>query len=64
MDASISMLPVSNSLQKFSVFDGPNQLLLIASDKQEDEFHVMRIDRKTDIETRDFRLDEIIHEEI
>ena len=64
MDASISMLPVSKSLQKFSVFDGPNQSLLIASDKHEDEFHVMRIDRKTDAETSNFRLDEIIHEEI
>ena len=64
MEANISILPHSHSLRKFNVLESSNEVMLIGADKYEEEFHVIRFDKKTDMESVNYRLDEIIHEEI
>ena len=64
MEANISMLPTSLSLRKFNVLESSNEVMIVGSDKCEEEFHIIRFDKKTDMESCNVRLDEIIHEEL
>jgi len=64
MEANISMLPMSHSLRKFNVLESSNEVMIVGSDKYEEEFHIIRFDKKTDMESINVRLDEIIHEEL
>ncbi len=64
MEANISMLPVSHSLRKLNILESSNEVVVIGSDKHEEEFHVIRIDKKGDLDASNSRLEDIIHEEI
>lgn len=38
--------------------------MIVASDEHQEQFHVIRIDKKTDVESQNFHLEDIIKEEI
>ena len=63
MEAKINMLPVSFSLRKFKVLESTTQVMVVASDKHQEEWHVIFIDKKLSTDS-DVTLDDIIKEEI
>ena len=64
MEAKVSMLPVASSLRKFQIRESSTQFMIIASDKFEEQFHIIRIEKRGDVESLNFSLDDIISEEI
>lgn len=62
--AKVSMLPVATSLRKFKVLESSTQFMIVASDKHQEQFHIIRIEKKTDVESQNFHLEDIIKEEI
>jgi hypothetical protein len=54
----------TQNLRKFKVFECIKQVMIVATDKLQKEFHIIKIDKKNDNEIGiDFQLDEIINEE-
>jgi hypothetical protein len=64
LEAQINMLPCTNSLRKFKILESQLQVMIVATDKFQEAFHIIRIDKKTDVEASSTPLDEIINEEV
>lgn len=64
MEAKVSMLPVASSLRKFQVRESSTQFMIIASDKFEEQHHIIRIEKRGDVESLNFNLEDLIHEEV
>jgi hypothetical protein len=64
MEAKVSMLPVATSLKKFKIFESSTQFMVEACDKHQEEYHIIRIDKKTDVDSGQYHLEDIIKEEI
>ena len=58
------MLPVASSLRKFRVLESSQQFMIEASDKHQEEFHILRIDKRTDESSGQYHLEDIINEEV
>ena len=64
MDCKINMRPISGSLRKFNIFESSSEFMIAASDKFEKEYHIIRIQKKTDLESLKFSLEGILSEEV
>ena len=51
MEAKVSMLPVATSLRNFKMFESSTQFMIEACDKHQEEYHIIRIDKKTDVDS-------------
>ena len=64
MDCKINMKPISGSLRKFNVYESSAEFMIVASEKFEKEYHIIRIDKKTDLESLKFNIEGILNEEV
>jgi hypothetical protein len=47
MDCKINMKAISGSLRKFNVYESSSEFMIVASEKFEKEYHIIRIDKKS-----------------
>ena len=64
MDSTISMLPVQQNLRNFKVLESNQQVMIVATDKHREKYHIIRIDKKDDKDCSLFKLDAIVKEEV
>jgi hypothetical protein len=64
MDCKINMKAISGSLRKFNVYESSSEFMIVASEKFEKEYHIIRIDKKSDLESLKFNLEGILNEEV
>jgi len=64
MEAQISLLPSTNSLRKFKILESQLQVMIVATDKFQEAYHIIRLDKKTDLEAQSLQLEDIINEEV
>ena len=58
------MRPVQSSLRKFKVFENAHYVLLAACDKHDEEWHVLKFERRGDAEQQGGGLRAILNEEL
>lgn len=64
MDSTINMLPLQQNLRNFKVLESNQQVMIVATDKHREKYHIIRIDKKDDKDCALFKLDAIIKEEV
>lgn len=47
-ESQVDMTPISNNMKKFQVYESNHQVMLVASDKFQEEYHVLRFKKLID----------------
>ena len=64
MEAKVNMLPSTKPLRKFKVLESQSQVMVVATDKFQESYHIIRLDKKTDVESINLTLEDILNEEV
>ena len=64
METEINMAPVTGSIRKFKIFESSQQVMVVGSDKKQEQWHILKFDKYTDMEAVGKKLEDIMIEEI
>jgi len=64
MESKINLLPVQQNLRNFKILESSHQIMIVASDKHREKFHIIRIDKKSDMDALNYNLEDLLKEEV
>jgi uncharacterized protein YdeI (YjbR/CyaY-like superfamily) len=60
----VDMAPVSKNLKHFKVYESNHQVMIVATDRYQEEYHVIRFEKVSDVLATEKMIEDIMNEEI